>query len=403
MARFSYRAVDATGASQLGVLEAASPADVAASLERRGWTALSVVPRRAWDLAWLRQPLGREKLSASDLLGITQQISALLKAGLTIDRALATVQALTSRARVRPLLGRVLLRIREGATFGDALAQEQGAPEYYISMVRSGEIGGALPDVMSRLEEFLARTHQFRARIQSALIYPAILLLMIAVTFLVVVFVVLPRFERLFAEAGAQLPLPTRIVMGLGHFVSSYGLVLSLSVASVGVLAVHAYRRPAVRLAGHRRLVSSRWTLGLIANIETARFLRTLATLLANGVSLPAAIRVARGTLSNEALRTATDELLKRLREGESLADRLARARLFPQIAIQLARVGEETGRLEPMLTQAAEILERDAQRTLERLLVLLVPAVTILMGLLVAALVASVLVGVLSLNDLAL
>jgi general secretion pathway protein F len=125
--------------------------------------------------------------------------------------------------------------------------------------------------------------------------------------------------------------------------------------------------------------------------------------LLANGVSLPSGIRIARGTMHNQALRAAADELHRRLREGESLAERLSQAGLFPQIAIQLARVGEETGRLEPMLYEAADILDRDAQRTLERLLVLLVPIVTITMGLLVAGLVASVLVGILSLNDLAL
>jgi general secretion pathway protein F len=357
-----------------------------------------------WDPRQLLTSLRpHRRLTAPDLLAITQQLSALLKAGLTIDRALATTLTLTSRPYARGALERVLHQIREGSTFAEALERESGVPELYLSMIRSGEVSGALPDVMLRLEELLQRTQQVKSRIQSALIYPAILLLMIAVTFTVVVFVVLPRFESLFAEAGTQLPLPTRLVLALGHGMSHFGLYLLAACICVGVALFNALQRPQVRLAIHRHFLTGRWTLGLVGKLETARFLRTLATLLANGVSLPSGIRVARGTMHNQALRAAADELHRRLREGESLAERLSQAKLFPQIAIQLARVGEETGRLEPMLYEAADILDRDAQRTLERLLVLLVPLVTIVMGLLVAGLVASVLVGILSLNDLAL
>lgn len=402
MSRFTYRAVDTAGVIQTGAIDASSTEDVANSLEQKGWTALRITASAGWDIRRLSLRRKR-KLGAADLLAITQQTAALLRAGLTIDRALSITLNLTSRAHVQQPLRRILEEVRHGATFADALAKEGGVPELYVSMVRSGEASGALPEVMVRLEEFLGQSQQIKARIRSALIYPAILLVMMTFTFLIVVFVVLPRFERLFAEAGTQLPLPTRIVMALGHVVSDYGLLFILGAGAVGVLLAKAVRRPAVRIAIHRRLIMARWTLGLPASIETSRFLRTLATLLANGLALPVATRIARGTLSNEALRASVEDLLRRLREGESLADRLAQAGIFPQIAVQLARVGEETGQLETMLIEAAEILQRDAQRTLERLLVLLVPVITIAMGLLVAGLVASVLVGVLSLNDLAL
>lgn len=404
MPRFSYRALDATGTQRSGVLEAVSRAEAALSLELKGWIALRVTASRAWDAHHLLTRLRpHRRLSASELLAITQQLSALLKAGLTIDRALATTLTLTPRPSTCGALERVLHRVREGSTFADALESESGIPELYVSMVRSGEYSGALPEVMRRLEELLQRTQQVKSRVQSALVYPAILLFMIAVTFTVVVFVVLPRFENLFAEAGTQLPLPTRLVLALGHGVSNYGLYVLAACIGLGMIIFKALRRPPIRLVVHRRLLTARWTLGLVGKLETARFLRTLATLLANGVSLPSGIRIARGTMHNEALRAAADELAKRLRQGESLAGRLSQAGLFPQIAVQLARVGEETGRLDPLLEEAADILDRDAQRTLERLLVLLVPTVTILMGLLVAGLVASVLVGILSLNDLAL
>jgi len=404
MPRFAYRAVDALGAVRRGALEAPSPSDVAANLAQQGWTALEVVGKRSWFAgAWYRRLTHRKTLSDKDLLDLTQQLAALLKAGLTIDRALSTTVDLFPRPQVRALLARVLSSVREGNTFADALAQYAEPPEHYISMVRSGEIGGALPDVMVRMEDFLARSAQFKSRVHSALIYPVILLGMISCTFLIVIFVVLPRFERLFAEAGTQLPLPTRLVIALGHLVADYGVLLVVvMLATVGGIQ-YALKQPAIRLKVHEYLLTARWTLGLIASIESARFLRTLATLISNGVALPAAMRIARGSLSNDALRAATADVLKRLREGESLAVRLAHTRLFPQIAIRLVQVGEETGRLGPMMADAAEILERDAQRLLERLLAILVPLITILMGALVAGLVASVLVGILSLNDLAI
>ena len=402
MARFTFRAVDRAGGVQAGELEAPSTSDVLSELERRGWTALKVQLARSWSLqrsiGWGRA----RRLRFRELVDLTQELAALLRAGLTIDRALAITLSLTERVTVRALLARLLERVREGRAFADALAVEKGLPAYYASMVRAGELGGALPEVMARTGAFMARAQDLKERVMSALIYPAILLAMIGLTLLMVLFVVLPRFERLFAEAGATLPLPTRIVLALGHGVRDYGVWVALALAAALLYGQYRWRDVAVRRRVHGWMLRVRVIGPILRKVDTARFLRTLSTLLTNGATLPAGIRVASGTLSNLALLEATEQVLKRLREGESLADRLAQARMYPRIAVQLARVGEETGRLDSMLGEAADILDREAQQSLERGLALLVPAVTIAMGLLVAGLISSVLVGILSLNDLA-
>src|SRR6185436_13448812 len=212
----------------------------------------------------------------------------------------------------------------------------------------------------------------------------------------------LPRFEQLFVESDAPLPLATRVVLAVGRFVADYGLYLCVATAAGVIVTVRWLRTEAGRLALHRWMLRSRLLLGLPAMIDTARLLRTLSTLIGNGLPLPSALRVARGTLSNHALRVALEEAAKRVKAGEHLHVALAAQKDFPPVAAQLARVGEETGKLDELLLSAAEYLEDRSSATLDRLLNLMVPVLTIGMGLIVAALIGSVLVGLLSINDLA-
>jgi general secretion pathway protein F len=213
---------------------------------------------------------------------------------------------------------------------------------------------------------------------------------------------VLPRFEALFAESEAPLPWATRAVLAAGGFISNYwwalGLLCLLAVASAVALA----RTPRGRARLDSWLLKSRLTFGLPAAIDTARLLRTLSTLLANGVHIGSAMHIARATLSNTRLRLGLDEAARRIKAGESTSAALYATGVFPAQAVHLARVGEETGRLDHLLVEAAAILENESETSLERLLALLVPALTIGMGLLITGLIGSVLIGLLSVNDLA-
>jgi general secretion pathway protein F len=248
----------------------------------------------------------------------------------------------------------------------------------------------------------LKRQQQIRQRVTSALVYPAILVSVVLLTLIVLLAFVLPRFEQLFVESDAPLPFATRAVLAVGRFVADYGVYLAI-VAATGVLfGVRWLRSSAGKLALHRWALHARPLLGLPATIDTARLLRTLSTLLGNGLPLPSALKVARGTLGNLALRSALDEVTRNVKAGERLHVALAARKEFPPVAAQLARVGEETGKLDELLLSAAEYLEDSSSALLDRLLTLLVPALTVGMGLMVAALIGSVLVGLLSVNDLA-
>jgi general secretion pathway protein F len=402
---FSYKAVNRSGQVMAGTLQAPSQAAVLIELGRMQLVPLDVRSERAGSItASLRRSLSLSRaLATRDIVALTLGLASLLKAGLVLDRALNILAATSDRSAIRTLCTDLERKVRAGSTFGDALQSHQHVfPHYYVTMVHAGELGGSLAEGLERLGVFVERAAAVRERIVASLIYPAILAAMILLTVVLVLTVVLPRFKTLFDESQVQLPLATRAVLALGDFVSAYGWYFAAALGAATVLLARAWRNPAIGPRLDLQILRARWTFGLIAKTQTSRFLRTIGTLARNGVPLPQATSVALGMLQNRALLAAAREVHERLKQGQDLSVLLDRAAVFPKAAVQLARVGEETGRLQELLVEAADTLDREAGGTLDRLLSVLVPAITIGMGALVAALIASVLVGILSVNDLA-
>jgi general secretion pathway protein F len=401
---FIYRAINKSGEVLSGTLQAASQSAAVAELGRMQMLALELRAASNHLPAWLTQAFElRGHLSTRDVVSMTQGLASLLKAGLVLDRALHIIGDTSERRGIRHLCIDLERRVRAGADFGDALsAHEKSFPPYYIAMTRAGELGGSLPEGLERLGSFVERAAAVRERILASLIYPAMLAAMILLTVILVLTVVLPRFKTLFEESQAQLPWATRGVLALGDFVGTYGWYFAGAMLITALAFYRSWHDPVhgPRLA--LRVVRAPWTFGLIAKTQTSRFLRTIGTLSRAGVPLPQATSVALGMLQNRALLGAAREVHVRLKQGQDLSQLLDRAELFPKAAVQLARVGEETGRLADLLVEAADTLDREAQGTIDRLLSVMVPSITIIMGAIVAALIASVLVGILSLNDLA-
>jgi len=408
---YRYKALDTNGALREGDLEAGARAEALDQLHRRGLVPLELTadasagtPRRSIIRVMhaLLVSTRRPHLSLRDLVSATHSLAALLKAGLTVDRALSIAANLSTAAAAR-FFEDLSQTVRAGASFADALrATRLPLPNYYISMVDAGELGGSLPEALARASDLLKRNVDVKERMQSALFYPIILAFVVLGTLVVLIAFVLPRFRVLFAESQASLPWSTGLVLGLGELIARYWWVI-VSLLAGGLIAARQFATSnAGKLRIDRWLLQSRWTLSLPAAIDTARMLRTLSTLLQNGVPLSAALRVSQGTLSNASLRAALESVTRRVNAGEDFAISMASARVFPREAVQLARVGEESGRLHELLAEAASILEANAARTLERLFALMVPAVTLFMGFIVAALIGSVLVGLLSINELA-
>jgi general secretion pathway protein F len=398
---FRYKAVTPEGLTVQGEMEAPTQLAVVERLQAQGQLPLTAEAdeKPARGGGWL----GRSRPSPGTLAIMTREIATLLEAGLPLDRAMEMARDVAESAAVAQILDRVLVRVRGGASFSKALSEEgEFFPRLYVSTIQAGEAGAALGAVMRRLSVALERTAALRETVRSALIYPAILGVVVTGSIVVLLTVVVPQFKPIFEEAGRNLPTPTRVIVALGDMVTDWGWLIGGAILAVIALARQAWRRSAVRRPVDRALLRIWLVGGLIARFDTARFCRTLGTLTENGVQLVAALDIAGETIGNTAIRDAVSAVLPQVRSGLGLAEAMRGTGRFPVLAVQLMRVGEETGRPSEMLLKTAEIFEGEVQRYTERLLALLVPALTVGLGLIVAGIVASMLLAVLSVNDLA-
>jgi len=404
MARFEYSALSAAGDIVSGELDGPDAATVIERLHEQSLFPIHAIEKRAekgtgFGLRW-RASKG---LPVRDLALFSQQLARLLKANLPLDRALEILVSLAGETRSGDVIRRTLERVRDGAGLAEAMAaQEKAFPHAYVSMIRAGEIGGALQAVLTRVADFLVRTETIRQTIMSALIYPALLVVVAAMSVTLVLTVVLPQFEPVFREAGASLPVSTRIVMSVGDGLRDYWWVLLLALAVMAIGWRLLKERPAMALRRDRFVLALPIIGDLVGKFEIGRFSRTLGVLLANGVAAPQALALCGGVVGNRTIAAVIETAAARFREGEGLSTPLARTGRFPSLSVQLIRIGEETGRLEEMLQEVAEIYEQEVQRALERLLALLVPAITIMMGAAIALIIVAVMTAMISINDLA-
>lgn len=406
MPSFRYKAIAASGEFLAGTVEASSDMAAVRHLQSLGHYPISTADADGGGGRWAW--LGREvwparRVSQRVLSQVTQELAALLDAGLPLDRALGVLIELGETGRLKGPLAEALGRIRGGSSLTEAISGNGIFSRFYVSMVHAGEIGGNLPATLRRLADYLARTQAVKDTVASALTYPAIVLVTagLAITFILVF--VLPEFEPLFHNAGKSLPFATRVVVGLGEAVrDGWWIGLAVCLAAISGLRT-ALGRPGFRLKWDAAMLRAPLFGPLAVKIEMERFSRTLGVLTGSGMPLPDAMKATGDTLGNSAIAQAVRDIAAGLREGEGLHARLARTDVFPADAFDLVRIGEEIGKLDEMLLRQADIYERSVRLTVERMMALLVPGITICLGIVVAGLVASILVAVLGVAELAM
>jgi general secretion pathway protein F len=399
MPYFRYKAVNAAGELVEGEIEALDRPFVIGRLQDDGCTPVCAEEIGATaSAAWFRWRLGRRRLLIGDVALMSQEMGTLLRAGLPVDRTLAVLASLKGAPANRAFINHTLERVRSGATLADALGQQADMlPSYYVGMVRAGEASNSLATIFTRLAELLNRTKAVSDRVRSALIYPVIVLVVACFTIGILLAVVVPQFRPLFESSGAALPLSTRAVVAVGDVVREFWWACLLAPIVVAVTVRFHYQQPGGRMFWDAVLLRLPIVGGLIRNLDVARFTRTLGTLLESGVAELNALSIATSTVTNHAVSDALSAVGARLRRGDGWSAPLRDTNAFPELAVQLIQVGEESGQLDMMLIQAGDIFDNNAQRTLERLLALLVPVITIVLGLVVAAIIGSMLTAILS------
>ncbi len=406
MASFRYSAIEPDGRVSRGVMEAEDEAALVRALQRAGRIPVRTAPAESGGFlaGLLTREFGRERgLSRQEVANITRELATMLGAGQDLDRALRFLTETAPRPRARRVLQRLRDAVRDGSPLAAALAQHSGSfPRLYIGLVRAGEAGGQLAETLDRLAVLLERQRRLVATVQSAMIYPTLLMVAAIGSILILLTEVLPQFVPLFQENGVALPRPTQILIATGNAVTSYGLYGLAALLLAGFAAREALRRPGPRLWTDRALLRIPIIGTLLRQVMAARFTRSLGTLLINGVPLIAALGIVREVIGNRAAMQAVEAATLRARGGAGLAAPLGDSSLFPLRTIHLLRLGEETAQLGPMALRAAAIHEEEVSLGVQRLVSLLVPAITIAMGAAVAGIVSSLMLAMLSLNDLA-
>lgn len=402
MATYRYRAATATGVLRSGAIEAASRADVIQDLRRLGLMPIETVETSAPATATASvKPNGKTRQAMINAIG---ELAVLLQAGLTLDRALAVCVENILHPGVKAVFAAVHGRVKEGAPLSRAMTESPALfPPVASAMAEAGEADGRLGASLARLADSLDRAEALRQTVVSSLVYPAMLVVVATSVILVMLLVVVPQFEGLFADAHGKLPFATRAVMAASDGVRHYGW---LGVIAIG-LALFSLRqwlqRPGVRLAFDRSVLGLPQIGPLVINAQTAAFARTLGSLVDGGVPLPTALAIAQRSVSNAHMASEIGKVAAGLKEGGGLSGPLAASGVFPPMALSFLRTGEETAQLGQMLGRLADVLDRTVRSTIQRILAILTPAITVFMGAVVATVIASIMSAILGFNDLAL
>lgn len=418
MPEFAWKAVRTDGSTHEGRLNALSLARASQQLRSQGLTPLSIHEASgtnathktsALKTAGSAQPsrmarlFANKNITQSDILVMSSELSIMLKAGLALDNALRVLIGMNTKPGMMLLTQTLLEDIKSGAPLSKALAKHPGQfSDFYINMVRSGEASGQLSAVLERLVEHLERLKALRESVISAIIYPCILLGVAVISLIAMLGFVVPQFETLFNDMGDALPVATRMVMVVGRAFTDYAPLVAAAVLGLILLARKWLRTTGGRQWWQHTALRLPILGRLVLKYNLTLFSRSLGTLLGNGVPLISAMQIATQTIGNDILRSALQDVPGKVKGGGKIHDALSSSGIFEPLAINLVRVGEETGRIGPMLLELARIFNTDVENGIKRGLTLLEPLLIIVLGLMIASIIVSILLGILSVNDLA-
>jgi general secretion pathway protein F len=401
MALFRYKAVNASGAYSQGEVDAVDTRAVVYRLQSMGLIPVSIEEPASHRAARSRR-IHLQRVSRKDILFFTEELSTLVHAGLPLDRSLAITAELASKAALGTVIHDVLKQIKAGKSLAESLAAH---PRYfsrlYVNMVRAGEAGGVLDVILARLVEFERSSDELRSYLVSALIYPVLLTGVGAVSIGILLYFVIPKFASIFEEMGAAIPPATMAMLWLSKMTRAYWWMAFGSIAAIAVAIRSAIRTP----VGRRTWDALKLRLPVLGTtvlkMEMARFARTLGTLLASAVPLIAGVRIVQDIANNKIVAEGISKIADGAKRGEGVSRPMREAGVFPGLAIHLVEVGEETGRLDTMLLQVADVYEKDVKTSIKALTAVFEPAIILVMGIIVGTVVLSMLMAIFSINEI--
>jgi type II secretion system protein F len=403
---FYYRATDRSGKSIEGRLEASDYQNAVAQVRRLNYFPIEISDNQPNKNYFITQALQinwlRSKISAKDLVSITQQLATLVDSGITLDKSLSILVELVEKVQAKEILTKVHQKVHAGSPFADALAEfPKVFSKLYINMIRAGEAGGTLAPSLNNVASFLEKSEELKANIRSAMIYPAILSSVGGFAILILFTVVIPRFSKLFDELGAALPLPTKIMLFLSTSITNHWLAITMIFALVVGIFIYYIKNEKGRMHWDTIILGLPLFGSLAQKLEVSRFSRTMATLLSSGVAILGALNITQAILNNRMMAATMGQLRQGLKEGNGLSKPLQQTGVFPPLAIHMIAIGEETGTLDKMLTKVANTYDREVDRSIKQLISLIEPFMILSMALVIGFIVISMLLAIFSINEI--
>ena len=408
MALFAFDAVRQSGDPVSAQLEAASEAEAVERVREQGLILLRIQTAAAAAITSHEKKLGTfarlfasRNVSRDQVVAFTRDLANLISAGLPLDRAFELLVGLADSGPQAALLQDLRDRVRGGQALSQALTEHpKQFDRLFVNMVRAGEASGTLGPVLERISEFQERSAELRSSVQSALLYPIVLVAVAIIAVLTMIFFVVPKFETTFRQFGKALPPATENLLAISHWFREDGWMVLIAAAALFILIRGRLRTPVGRLNWDRRKLTLPILGDLFAKIEVARLARTLGTLLGNGVSLLPALTIVKDTVDNRALANSLEGVLVRLKAGQGFARPLMETGLYPKLAVHMVAVGEETGKLDSMLLKVAEVYDLEVNTTLKRALGLLEPVLILTLAVVVGGIIFALMSALLGLTE---
>jgi len=401
---FAYRGLSAHGRSVNGVVDADSARSARGKLRGMGIFPTELAEESASRARAIRDliPTFNRRLPPVEIALISRQLATLLGAGVQLVDALGTLSEQAPRPMVKRILSQVRERVREGASLADALAAHKDTfSDLYVGMVRAGEAAGALEIVLNRLAEYGENQAEFIAKVRGALTYPIIMMCVGAAIMTFLVVYVVPQVATIFQQSQAALPMATQILIGFSTLLTSYWYLLALVVIGIVAGITIGLSTEKGRYFYDRTVLRTPYLGPTVIKIICARFARTLATLLSSGVQLLPALDAVKRVVNNRLLADAIDQSRDSIREGHGMAQTLGQTGLFPALLVEMIRVGERSGELEPMLERVADSYEREVSSALGQMTTVLEPLMTLVMAAGIVFMMLAVLMPIFQLNQL--
>lgn len=416
MPEYAWQALDAKGQEIKGHSIAETRKDLLAQLHAKGLVPLvidgsataSTSTSAAHQTAggWGQRASRRRDtpIRASDVRHFSAEFAIMTKSGLPLEAALRLLTSMSPNVRMGALVQALSASVKNGAPLSKALAAyPQQFDDFYINMIRSGEASGQLAATLEEVAAHLERQSKLRESITSAMLYPLILLVVSLASLVAMLGFVVPQFQNLFDDLGSALPLPTQVVVAAGHLVTGYWHLLAAGLAAL-VFGLRLWlKTPGGQRQQHEWLLRLPLLGSIAYQYQLSLFFRTMGTLLHNGVPLLQTVSIASETVGNSRIRSALLPLPGQLKSGKRLSQSLGELQMFDPLALNLVKVGEETGRLAPMLLELCGHYNRNVETGIKRSITLLEPVMILILGGMVAAIIVSILLGILAVNDLAI